>query len=102
VLFIISRQSLAEFQSSCGNFPKKSLKLFFFLQNRTGSTNVSHSLTCTHARYAAEDIPTIFYGSGSHFIEQANAHRADEMLPLTDLAEAAQVIENDACGSACI
>jgi len=49
-------------------------------------------MTCTHARYAAGDIYIILYGSDSHSIEKANAHRADEKLPQTDPAMMAQVI----------
>jgi hypothetical protein len=52
-------------------------------------------MTCTHARYAAGEIQTILYGSDSHSIEKANAHRTDrtdEKLPQTDLAKMAQVV----------
>ncbi len=47
----------------------------------------------TDARhYAARGIPTVLYGAGPHTIEEANAHRADERLPLSDLAKATEVV----------
>jgi acetylornithine deacetylase/succinyl-diaminopimelate desuccinylase family protein len=47
----------------------------------------------TDARhYAAAGIPIVLYGAGPHTIEQANAHRADERLELTDLTRATEVI----------
>ena len=47
----------------------------------------------TDARhYAAAGIPTVLYGAGPRTIEEANAHRADERLPLDDLANATKVI----------
>jgi acetylornithine deacetylase/succinyl-diaminopimelate desuccinylase family protein len=47
----------------------------------------------TDARhYAAAGIPIILYGAGPHTIEQANAHRADERLELSDLTKATEVI----------
>ena len=47
----------------------------------------------TDARhYAAHGIPTILYGAGPRSIEDANAHRADERLPLNLLQDAAKVI----------
>jgi acetylornithine deacetylase/succinyl-diaminopimelate desuccinylase family protein len=47
----------------------------------------------TDARhYAAAGIPIVLYGAGPHTIEQANAHRADERLELTDLTKATEVI----------
>jgi acetylornithine deacetylase/succinyl-diaminopimelate desuccinylase-like protein len=47
----------------------------------------------TDARhYAAAGIPTVLYGAGPHTIEEANAHRADERLPLTDLYKATEVM----------
>ena len=40
----------------------------------------------TDARhYAAHGIPVVLYGAGPRTIEEANAHRADERLPLADL-----------------
>lgn len=42
--------------------------------------------------YAARGIPTVLYGAGPHTIEEANAHRADERLPLSDLAKATEVV----------
>ena len=47
----------------------------------------------TDARhYTAAGIPTVLYGAGPHSIEEANAHRADERLPLDDLAKATEVV----------
>lgn len=47
----------------------------------------------TDARhYAAAGIPTVLYGAGPRTIEEANAHRADERLPLDDLANATKAI----------
>jgi acetylornithine deacetylase/succinyl-diaminopimelate desuccinylase-like protein len=47
----------------------------------------------TDARhYAAKGVPIVLYGAGPHTIEEANAHRADERLPLADLAKATRVV----------
>jgi acetylornithine deacetylase/succinyl-diaminopimelate desuccinylase-like protein len=47
----------------------------------------------TDARhYAAAGVPIVLYGAGPHTIEEANAHRADERLPLADLTRATEVI----------
>lgn len=47
----------------------------------------------TDARhYAAAGIPTVLYGAGPRTIEEANAHRADERLPLDDLHRATEVV----------
>jgi acetylornithine deacetylase/succinyl-diaminopimelate desuccinylase family protein len=47
----------------------------------------------TDARhYAAAGVPTVLYGAGPRTIEEANAHRADERLPLDDLHGATKVI----------
>lgn len=47
----------------------------------------------TDARhYTAAGIPTVLYGAGPHSIEEANAHRADERLPLADLYKATRVV----------
>jgi succinyl-diaminopimelate desuccinylase len=47
----------------------------------------------TDARhYAAHGVPVVLYGAGPRSIEEANAHRADERLPLADLAKATEVI----------
>jgi succinyl-diaminopimelate desuccinylase len=47
----------------------------------------------TDARlYAARGIPVVLYGAGPHTIEEANAHRADERLPLSDLCKATEVV----------
>jgi acetylornithine deacetylase/succinyl-diaminopimelate desuccinylase family protein len=42
--------------------------------------------------YAAVGIPVVLYGAGPHTIEDANAHRADERLPLSDLYKATEVV----------
>jgi acetylornithine deacetylase/succinyl-diaminopimelate desuccinylase family protein len=42
--------------------------------------------------YAAQGIPIVLYGAGPHTIEEANAHRADERLPLSDLRKATEVV----------
>ncbi|HET6469569.1 MAG TPA: M20/M25/M40 family metallo-hydrolase [Geminicoccaceae bacterium] len=47
----------------------------------------------TDARhYTARGIPTVLYGAGPRTIEEANAHRADERLPLDDLRKATEVV----------
>jgi acetylornithine deacetylase/succinyl-diaminopimelate desuccinylase-like protein len=47
----------------------------------------------TDARhYAAYGVPVVLYGAGPHTIEEANAHRADERLPLSDLFGATEVV----------
>lgn len=47
----------------------------------------------TDARhYAAAGIPSVLYGAGPRSIEDANAHRADERLPLTSLHQATEVV----------
>jgi acetylornithine deacetylase/succinyl-diaminopimelate desuccinylase-like protein len=47
----------------------------------------------TDARhYVAHGVPIVLYGAGPRTIEEANAHRADERLPLSDLAKATEVI----------
>ncbi|HEX7390420.1 MAG TPA: M20/M25/M40 family metallo-hydrolase [Acidiphilium sp.] len=47
----------------------------------------------TDARhYAAAGVPIALYGAGPHTIEEANAHRADERLPLDDLYKATEVV----------
>ena len=47
----------------------------------------------TDARhYTAHGIPVVLYGAGPRTIEEANAHRADERLPLVDLHKATEVI----------
>jgi acetylornithine deacetylase/succinyl-diaminopimelate desuccinylase-like protein len=47
----------------------------------------------TDARhYAAAGIPVVLYGAGPHTIQEANAHRADERLPLADLHKATEVV----------
>jgi succinyl-diaminopimelate desuccinylase len=47
----------------------------------------------TDARlYAAAGVPVALYGAGPRTIEEANAHRADERLPLADLHKATEVV----------
>jgi succinyl-diaminopimelate desuccinylase len=47
----------------------------------------------TDARhYAKAGVPIVLYGAGPRTIEEANAHRADERLPLSDLYKATEVI----------
>lgn len=59
-----------------------------------GKPIASHGVPLyTDARhYAAAGIPTVLYGAGPETIEQANAHRADERVPLAELAQATRVI----------
>jgi succinyl-diaminopimelate desuccinylase len=42
--------------------------------------------------YAEAGIPTVLYGAGPHTIEEANAHRADERLPLVVVPKATTVV----------
>lgn len=47
----------------------------------------------TDARhYAAAGVPIVLYGAGPRSIEEANAHRADERVKLTDLFAATEVV----------
>lgn len=47
----------------------------------------------TDARhYAAAGIPTVLYGAGPRTLTEANAHAADERLPLADLHKATEVV----------
>ena len=47
----------------------------------------------TDARHYAENgVPIVLYGAGPHTIQEANAHRADERLPLDDLHKATEVV----------
>jgi acetylornithine deacetylase/succinyl-diaminopimelate desuccinylase family protein len=47
----------------------------------------------TDARhYTAAAVPIVLYGAGPRSIEEANAHRADERLPLAELFKATEVI----------
>jgi succinyl-diaminopimelate desuccinylase len=47
----------------------------------------------TDARhYAAAGIPTVLYGAGPRTLTEANAHAADERLPLADLCKATEVV----------
>jgi acetylornithine deacetylase/succinyl-diaminopimelate desuccinylase-like protein len=47
----------------------------------------------TDARhYAKAGAPTVLYGAGPRSIEEANAHRADERLPLADLYRATEIV----------
>ena len=47
----------------------------------------------TDARhYSAAGVPTVLYGAGPRSIFEANAHRADERLPLDDLRKATKIL----------
>jgi acetylornithine deacetylase/succinyl-diaminopimelate desuccinylase-like protein len=47
----------------------------------------------TDARhYSAAGIPTVLYGAGPRTLEEANGHRADENLLLSDLHKATEVV----------
>jgi acetylornithine deacetylase/succinyl-diaminopimelate desuccinylase-like protein len=47
----------------------------------------------TDARhYAKAGVPIVLFGAGPRSIEEANAHRADERLPLADLYRATEVV----------
>ncbi len=47
----------------------------------------------TDARlYAEAGIPVVLYGAGPRTIEEANGHRADEKLRLSDLRLATEVV----------
>ncbi|WP_342362549.1 ArgE/DapE family deacylase [Terrarubrum flagellatum] len=47
----------------------------------------------TDARhYSERGIPIVLFGAGPRSIEEANAHRADERLPLSDLRKATEVV----------
>ena len=47
----------------------------------------------TDARhYAVAGVPIVLFGAGPHTIEEANAHRADERLPIADLRKATEVV----------
>jgi len=47
----------------------------------------------TDARHYAEaGVPIVLYGAGPRSIEEANAHRADERVPLADLYRATEVV----------
>jgi succinyl-diaminopimelate desuccinylase len=47
----------------------------------------------TDARhYAEKGVPIVLYGAGPRTIQEANAHRADERLPLADLHKATEVV----------
>ena len=52
----------------------------------------------TDARlYMQEGIPTVIYGAGPRSLLEANGHRADEKLPLDDLAKATIVVAKTLC-----
>ncbi len=55
-----------------------------------GTTGVPLYTDARH--YAARGIPIVLYGAGPRTIEEANAHRADERLPLADLDKATEVL----------
>ena len=55
--------------------------------------SISGAPLYTDARhYAARGIPVVLYGAGPRTIEEANAHRADERLSLSDLTRATEVV----------
>ena len=58
--------------------------------NRSG-TRASRS-TPTPATTPPRGMPVALYGAGPRTIEEANAHRADERLPLADLRKATEVV----------
>jgi acetylornithine deacetylase/succinyl-diaminopimelate desuccinylase-like protein len=55
-----------------------------------GTTSVPLYTDARH--YAARGVPTVLYGAGPRTIEEANAHRADERVPLDDLHKASEVV----------
>ncbi len=55
-----------------------------------GTTGVPLYTDARH--YAAAGVPIVLYGAGPRSIEDANAHRADERLPLADLHRATKVV----------
>lgn len=55
-----------------------------------GATGVPLYTDARH--YAAHGVPIVLYGAGPRTIEEANAHRADERLPLSDLHKATEVM----------
>ena len=55
-----------------------------------GATGVPLYTDARH--YAEAGVPVVLYGAGPRTIEEANAHRADERLPLSDLHAATEVI----------
>ncbi|MBU6419048.1 MAG: M20/M25/M40 family metallo-hydrolase [Proteobacteria bacterium] len=55
-----------------------------------GTTGVPLYTDARH--YAAAGVPIVLYGAGPRSIEEANAHRADERLPLADLHRATKVV----------
>ncbi len=80
-------KATAESERLAGLFCRRASAIF-------GETVETHGVPLyTDARhYAAADIPTVLYGAGPHSIEEANAHRADERLPLEDLRRATVVV----------
>jgi acetylornithine deacetylase/succinyl-diaminopimelate desuccinylase-like protein len=55
-----------------------------------GTTGVPLYTDARH--YAAAGVPIVLYGAGPRTIEEANAHRADERLKLSDLHGATKVV----------
>jgi len=49
-------------------------------------------LSADACHYAAAGVPIALYGAGPRSIEEANAHRADERVPLADLFRATEVV----------
>ena len=67
-----------------------SLRAGEIMGERVGPKGVPLYTDARH--YTAAGIPTVLYGAGPHTIEEANAHRADERLPLGDLYKATEVV----------
>ena len=61
-----------------------------FLGKRCRATGVPLYTDARH--YAENGVPIVLYGAGPKTIEEANAHRADERLPLADLRKATEVV----------
>ncbi|HUC18983.1 MAG TPA: M20/M25/M40 family metallo-hydrolase [Acetobacteraceae bacterium] len=55
-----------------------------------GTTGVPLYTDARH--YAAAGVPVVLYGAGPRTIEEANAHRANERLPLADLHKATEIV----------
>jgi acetylornithine deacetylase/succinyl-diaminopimelate desuccinylase-like protein len=55
-----------------------------------GTTGVPLYTDARH--YAAAGVPVVLFGAGPRTIEEANAHRADERVPLDDLCRATEIV----------
>ena len=60
------------------------------LGERVGAQGVPLYTDARH--YAEAGVPIVLYGAGPRTIEEANAHRADERLPLAELPKATKVV----------